>query len=276
MVSIKSKEEIEVLRQGGKILGQILRAVAAEAKIGANTAHLEEVACALIDKAGGRPAFKNYEVYNGRFFPTALCTSINEEIVHGTAIPGRTLKNGDVLSLDIGMEWPTSAAAKKKVKAANRYSFEGGFYTDTALTVLIGRASAEKEKLLKVTKKALAVGIAEARPGNTLNNLGKAIQKYVEKNGFAVVRDLVGHGVGYQVHEDDPQVFNYEFVEYGIPDTVLLPGMVIAIEPMVTNGDWRIKSGPGGFSLVTADGSLSAHFEHTVAITEKGNIVITE
>ncbi|MFA5248066.1 MAG: type I methionyl aminopeptidase [Patescibacteria group bacterium] len=276
MVSIKSKEEIVILRQGGKILGRILRAVADKAKIGVSTAELEEIACALIEKSGGRPAFKNYEIHNGRYFPTALCTSINEEIVHGPAVPGRILKNGDLLSIDIGMEWPVRKAEQKKIGISNSHSSDGGFYTDTALSVPIGKISAKNAKLLRVTKKSLEIGIAEARPGNTLNNLGRAIQRYVEKNGFSVVRDLVGHGVGYQVHESAPEVFNYEFTKYGIPDTILKPGMVIAIEPMITAGSYHIKSGRGGYAMVTADGSMAAHFEHTVAIKEKGNIVITE
>ncbi len=276
MISIKTKEEIKILRDGGKIISRILRAVADKAKIGVSTAELEELACSLMEKEGGRPAFKNYEMSNGRYFPTALCTSINEEIVHGTAVPGRILKNSDVLSIDIGMEWPYSEDKKRKVGIENPYSPGGGFYTDTALTVIIGKKNPKMEKLLRVTRKSLEIGISEAKPGNTLNNLGRAIQKYVEKNGFSVVRDLVGHGVGYQVHEDAPEVFNYDFSDYGIPDTVLKPGMVIAIEPMVTAGSWRIKEGKGDFSIVTADGSTAAHFEHTVAITEKGNVVITE
>jgi methionyl aminopeptidase len=276
MISIKTKEEIKILRDGGKIISRILRTVADKAKIGVSTAELEELACFLMEKSGGRPAFKNYEMPNGRYFPTALCTSINDEVVHGAAVPGRILKNGDVLSIDIGMEWPYSEKERKNVGIKNPYSLGGGFYTDTALTVIVGKKNSKIEKLLRVTKKALEIGISEAKPGNTLNNLGRAIQKYVEKNGFSVVRDLVGHGVGYQVHEDAPEVFNYDFSDYGIPDTTLKPGMVIAIEPMVTNGDWRIKEGKDGFSFVTADGSIAAHFEHTVAILDKGNVVITE
>lgn len=273
---LKSKEEIQVIKDGGKILGRILKDLLSEAKAGVSTEHLENLACEWIAKAGGRPAFKNYEVWGGHFFPTALCTSINEEVVHAPAMPGRVLKDGDILSIDIGMEWPTDPSKAKKYKVSNRFSFEGGFYTDMAGTVAIGTVNNKTKKLIETTRKALAIGIAEARPGNTLSNLGKAIQKYVEKRGFSVVRDLVGHGVGFKVHEDEPQIFNYDFTQYGIPDMVLVPGMVIAIEPMVTAGSWKIKTGPGGMAIVTADGSLSAHFEHTVAITEKGNIVITE
>jgi methionyl aminopeptidase len=276
MVTIKSKEEIEILREGGKILSNVLRRVAKESRPGISSAYLEEIACSMIEKAGGRPAFKNYEMWSGRYFPTALCVSINNEIVHGPAIPGRIFQDGDIVSLDIGMEWPINSAKIKKVKLVNKYSREGGFYTDMATTVAIGKIDRQAKKLMEVTKKSLEIGIKEAKPGNTLNQLGREIQKYVEKNGFNVVRDLVGHGVGYEVHEEAPEVFNYEFKEYGIPDTVLKPGMVIAIEPMVTAGDYNIKTGADGLVIVTADGSLAAHFEHTVAITETGNIIITE
>jgi methionyl aminopeptidase len=221
------------------------------------------------------PAFKDYEIGNGRFFPTALCTSVNSEIVHGLPVPGRILKAGDIVGLDIGMEYPVAGSDAKKFPVRNKSSLNGGFFTDTAITVSVGKVSQETKKLLKVTRRALEIGMSLAKPGNTLNMIGTAIENYVVKEGFSVVRDLVGHGVGHKVHEE-PEVFNYEFVTYGIKDTVLRPGMVIAIEPMVNAGKSDIKTGQDGFSLITADGSLSAHFEHTIAITEKGNIVITE
>jgi methionyl aminopeptidase len=275
MITIKTKLEIETLRAGGKILSRILKRIAAEVKPGVSTEKLENLAVELIEKAGGRPAFKNYEVANGRFFPTALCASVNDEIVHGLPIPGRILQEGDIIGLDLGMEYPVSALEAKKFSARNKYSSLGGFYTDTAITVPVGRIDKKIKKLLEATKKALEIAIKEARPNNTLNALGTAVENYILTQGFSVVRDLVGHGVGHGVHED-PEVFNYEFVSYGIRDTVLKPGMVIAIEPMVNMGKSETKSGSNGFSILTADGSLSAHFEHTVAITEKGNIVITE
>ncbi len=272
---LKTEKEIEVMKSGGKILSRILRDLLKEVRPGVSTEYLEDLACKWMEKAGGRPAFKNYEVWGGRFFPTALCTSLNDEIVHAPAIPGRILREGDILSIDVGMEWPVDPAKAKKFSVKNRFSFEGGFYTDMAATVAVGKIDKKTQKLIDITKSSLAVGIAEAKPGNTLSNLGRAIQRHIEKKGFSVVRDMVGHGVGFHVHEE-PQVFNYDFTSYGIPDTVLVPGMVIAIEPMVTNGDWRIKTGRDGLAVVTADRSLSAHFEHTVAITEKGNIIITE
>ncbi len=275
MVTVKTKDEIEVLRAGGKILSRILHRIAAEVKPGVSTERLENMACQMIEAAGGRPSFKNYELGNGRYFPTALCASVNNEIVHGLPIPARILKEGDIIGLDLGMEYPVTPREAEKFKVKNRYSTLGGFYTDMTLTVPVGKISPKVKKLVQITRLALEVGIKLAKPGNTLNQLGTAIQNFVEKEGYSVVRDLVGHGVGHQVHED-PEVFNYEFVSYGIRDTVLKPGMVIAIEPMVNLGRAETRSGPDGFSIVTADGSLSAHFEHTVAITEKGNIVITE
>jgi methionine aminopeptidase, type I len=275
MITIKTKDEITVLRAGGKILSRILKMIAAEVKPGVSTETLENMACDLIAKVGGRPAFKDYEMGNGRYFPTALCTSINNEIVHGLSIPGRILKKGDIIGLDIGMEYPVVKREAEKFEIENRYSIAGGFYTDMTVTVPVGKIDKKARKLLDVTRRSLEIGISLAKPGNTLNQLGTAIQDYVESQGFSVVRDLVGHGVGHQVHEE-PEVFNYEFVSYGIRDTTLRPGMVIAIEPMVNMGRAETKTGRDGFSIITADGSLSAHFEHTIAITEKGNMVITE
>ncbi|MDD5527856.1 MAG: type I methionyl aminopeptidase [Patescibacteria group bacterium] len=275
MITINNREELIALRAGGKILSRILKQLAAEVKPGVSTAMLENLANQLIAKAGGRPSFKNYEVANGRFFPNALCASINNEIVHGLSVPGRVLKKGDIIGLDLGMEYPVSETEARKFSARNRQSVLGGFYTDMAITMPVGKINKKIKKLLAVTRRALDIAIKEAKPNGTLNQLGMAVQNFVEREGFSVVRDLVGHGVGHQVHED-PEVFNYEFVSYGIRDTVLKPGMVIAIEPMVNIGKSDTKSGSDGFSIITADGSLSAHFEHTVAITEKGNIIITE
>jgi len=275
MITIKTKEEIEALRAGGRILSGILRKLAREVKPGVSTAWLEELAEKMIARAGGRASFKNYEAGNGRFFPAALCVSVNSEIVHGLPIPGRILKAGDIVGLDLGMEWPVTGRLEKKIRVKNSNSPLGGFFTDMAITVPVGKINKQAKRLIAATKKALEIAIGEAKPGNTLNALGMAVENYAARQGFSVVRDLVGHGVGYAVHEE-PEVFNYEFVSYGIRDTALMPGMVIAIEPMINLGRAETKSGPDGFSIITADGSLSAHFEHTVAIMEKGNIVITE
>lgn len=275
MITIKTKEEIEILKKGGKILAEILKKMIKEVKPGANTGDLEDMACQLIKKAGSRPAFKNYEIFSDKYFPTALCTSINNEVVHAPSLPGRVLKEGDIISLDLGMEYPTSAKEKKKTKVRNSHSRLGGFYTDMAKTVAVGRVDKKIKHFLDITKKSLELAIKEVKPGNTLNDIGKAIQREVEGHGFSVVRDLVGHGVGHKVHEE-PQVFNYEFVSLGIEDIVLKPGMVIAIEPMANMGSFGTEVGPDGFSVVTADNSLNAHFEHTVAVTKKGNIVLTK
>ncbi len=256
MIRIYKENEIEILRQGGKILAKIIEELKKEVKSGITIKYLDEVAEDLILKYGAEPSFKGYDG-----FPAALCTSINEEIVH--AVPSeRKLKQGDILSLDLGIR------------------FEG-LCTDMAITVPVlgppGRARVEKitkqaRKLIKVTKQVLKIGISQAKPGNHLEDIGWAIQNYVEKNGFKVVRELVGHGVGKKVHEE-PQVPNYGKKGKGIK---LKPGMVLALEPMVTVGDWHIKQTKDGFGYKTADNSLSCHFEHTIAITPKGPEVLTQ
>lgn len=273
MIDIKTKEEIAVLKKGGKILSRILDKIVKEVKPGVSTKLLEKLACDLIDKAGGRPAFKNYEIFSSEYYPTALCTSVNEEVVHAPSVPEKILKEGDIVGIDLGMEYP--AFKNKKFKTRNKHSRFGGFYTDMARTVPVGKINKKTKKLLRVTKRSLEFAIKVSKPGNTLNDIGKTIQEYVESEGFSVVRDLVGHGVGYDVHEE-PQVFNYDFSKSNIEDIKLIPGMVIAIEPMVNMGGPAIETGDDNFAVVTSDGKLSAHFEHTVAITKKGNIVITE
>jgi methionyl aminopeptidase len=269
MNNIKTKEEIEIIRQGGKILARILGEVVQVIRPGVSTGELEEIACRLMEEAGGRPAFKNHQMPDGSLFPTALCASINDEVVHGAALPSRVLKEGDIIGLDVGMEYPLEGNFKK-----NKYSKKGGYYTDMAATIAVGEVGEQVVKLLSVTKKALELGIEQVKPGNTLNDIGRAIQRYVEANGFSVVRELVGHGVGYDVHEE-PQVPNFEIIDKSMKNMELKSGMVIAIEPMVNMGGWRIDSGDDGFSIVTADGSLSAHFEHTVAVTEEGYEIMT-
>ncbi|KKS33373.1 MAG: Methionine aminopeptidase [Parcubacteria group bacterium GW2011_GWC2_42_12] len=259
MITIKKANEIELLRQGGKILGQIMKRLLGEVKPGATTGHLEEMADFLIGKAGGRPSFKGFrEDQNDQSFPTALCTCINDEVVHAPALPARELKSGDIITIDVGMEYPAPK----------------GYYADMAVTVAVGKISREAQKLIKVTKLALARGLEQVRPGNSLNNIGKAVEQYVRRNSnFSVVRDLVGHGVGYALHED-PQIPNYELSHN--KKIILKPGMVLAIEPMVNIGDSSIKTGPDGLTILTADGSLSVQFEHTVVVTEQGHEVLTK
>ncbi len=271
MVRIKTKEELKILRVGGKILAQITEAVAQAVHPGVSTAELEDLALNLMKKAGGSPAFKGIVMYNRKRFPTALCTSINDEIVHAPALPARTLRNGDIIGIDIGMEYPLNS---KKSGVYNRFSKRGGYFTDMAVTVPVGAVSNEIKKLLTTTKQSLFLGIKEVKVGQRLNDVGRAIQKYVEGQGFAVVRELVGHGVGHEVHED-PQIFNYAVKRGGGDDIELQPGMVLAIEPMVNSGSWHALETPDGFTIVTKDGSLSAHFEHTVAVTEEGPVVLT-
>lgn len=256
MVTIKTDKEINILRQGGSKLASILQALAKAVKPGVDTGYLEELTNALIVKAGGRPSFKGYDMGGGLFFPTALCASINNEVVHGTAYPARVLKSGDIIDLDIGMEWR-------------------GLYTDTCLTVGVGKISKEAKQLIRVTKEALELGIKQVKPGNTLNDIGSAIENFVDQFGYGIVRDLVGHGVGYQAHED-PNVFNYAIPKNSRENITLKEGMVIAIEPMVNLGTWEVKTAKNGYTIITADNSLSAHFEHTVVVTKKGYEILTK
>jgi len=249
MSLIKTSEEIGKLRVGGRELAIVLKKVAGLVQPGITTGELNQVAEELIAEIGGVPSFKGYG--EPIPFPTGLCTSINEQIVHG--IPSqRVLQSGDIISLDIGME-------------------KDGLFTDMALTVPVGKISKEAKKLLKVTNRALVIGMKQCRVNNTLGDIGWAIQQYVEKNGFQVVRDLVGHGVGHAVHEE-PTVPNFGVRSRGMK---LEPGMVLALEPMVTIGDYNIEYEDDNWTIRTRDHSLSGHFEHTVAITSKGPIVIT-
>jgi methionyl aminopeptidase len=276
MIYYKTKEEIEILRQGGKILAGILDRLSKEVKPGTSTAKLEELALRWIAEAGGRPAFKDYDMGDGIFFPSALCVSINSEVVHGASLPDRVLQAGDIANLDIGMEWPlqTAEEAKEQKRPFNSYSPGGGFYTDTCRTVPVGKISASASKLLRITQESLNLGISQALAGNTLNDIGRAIEAFVKKHGYSAVRDLVGHGVGYFAHED-PNVFNYR-IDQDDPDNIVLePGMAIAIEPMINEGRFNVKIAKNGYTFVSSDSSLSAHFEHSIAILEKGNLVLT-
>jgi len=262
MISIKTKQEIEIIREGGKKLAKILKELSAEVVSGSQTGQLEELACKLIKKAGGRAAFKNLLIPGNKRFPTAICTSINNEVVHAPALPSRELKKGDIIKIDIGMEYPYEKGVT-------------GYYTDMAVTVPVGEIDNEVQRLVNITKKCLILGINQVKPGNDLNDIGRAIQNYAETEGFSVVKEMVGHGVGYDIHEE-PQVPHFEVLDNSMKIITLKPGMVIAIEPMINMGDWRIKSSSDGYTYVTKDGSLSAQFEHTVAVTKEGYIVLTE
>lgn len=276
MVYIKTKEEIRIIKEGGKRLSAILSRVIKEVKPGVETGYLEEMADKMIRDIGGRPAFKNYPMGGGVFFPSTLCISINDEVVHGTALPSRLIKAGDIVDLDIGMEWPVLPEIREKFKAPiNKHSKGGGFYTDMCATVPAGPISKEAKKLLRVSQECLQRALKLVKPGNTLNDLARAIQGHAESHGYGVVRDLVGHGVGYFAHER-PDVFNFEINDKAPENLVLQPGMVIAIEPMINAGDWEVKTAKNGYTIITADNSLSAHFEHTVAVTEKGCDILTK
>ena len=247
MIPIKSEEEIEIMAKGGKILAKVIKELEKKVKPGITTKELDMVAETLILKSGGKPSFRGYEGY-----PATLCTSINEEIVH--AVPSdRVLKEGDIISLDLGI-------------------FFKGFHTDMAITLAVGKIFPETQRLIRVTKKALKRGIKKVRPGNTFGDIGNTIQRYVEDQGFNVVRELCGHGIGKELHEE-PQILNYGKRHSG---QEIKEGMTFCLEPMVTVGDYRVKKGKDNYSYETKDGSLSCHFEHTVVVTKDGCEVLTE
>lgn len=246
MIPLKSEKEIEIMAEGGKILAKIMEELKKNVRPGIKTIELEKLAESLIFKFGGKCSFKNYENY-----PACLCTSINEEIVH--VVPSeRVLKEGDIISLDLGI-------------------FYKGYHTDMAITLPVGNVSPELLRLIRVTKKALKRGIKKAKIGNTFGDIGNTIQRYVESQGFNVVRELCGHGIGKELHEE-PKVLNYGKRHTGFK---IKEGMVFCIEPMVTMGDWRIKKTRDGFGYQTKDGSFSCHFEHTIAITKNGTKILT-
>lgn len=248
MIQLKSGREIELMSQGGKILGQTLQKLKDAVRPGISTADLDAVAETFIrGHDGAAPAFKG--LYG---FPGSICTSINDEIVHGIPNKKRILREGDIVSIDVGVGYK-------------------GFFTDSAITVAIGSVDAQTQRLLQVTEQSLKAGIAAARVGNHIGDIGAAVQGVVEAAGFSVVRDLVGHGIGVEFHEE-PQVPNY-----GKPKRreKLVPGLTLAIEPMVNVGGPATRTLSDRWTIVTADGSRSAHFEHTVAITEEGPRVLT-
>jgi methionyl aminopeptidase len=254
MITLKSAEEIKLLREGGKILSDILHEVAKRAVAGVTTGELDAMAEEMIVAKGGEPSFKNYSEDGDNPYPATLCTSVNNQVVHG--IPDDyILKNGDIVGLDIGMRYP------KKT----------GLFTDMAVTVIVGKPDKRVKELVEVTKKSLDLWIKNVKAGRRLNEIGRIVQDYIEKNNFSVVRDLVGHGVGHAVHEDPP-IPNYFIASF---NTELKEGMVLAIEPMVTMGDYRVRTLSDGWTIVTADKSLCAHFEHTLVVTKNGCDVLT-
>jgi methionyl aminopeptidase len=246
-IIIKSKDEREKMRQAGHIVAEILAKLRSAVRPGITTADLDAIAVAELKQRGAKASFLGYHGY-----PASICTSVDDEIVHG--IPGkRVLKEGDIISIDFG-------------------AIYNGWHGDSAITVPVGEVSSEVRRLLKVTEDALYRGIAAARAGNRLQDISRTIQQFVEPAGFSIVRQYGGHGIGRSMHED-PQLLNY--IEPGVPNPVLRPGMVIAIEPMVNMGAKETQVLSDGWTVVTKDGSYSAHFEHTVAITEGDADILT-
>lgn len=275
MIYLKKQAEIEAIAKGGKILAGILKTLKNELSPGKSTADLEELARALIKEAGGEPAFLDYPMGGDIFFPSALCVSINDEVVHGSALPDRIIQSGDIVDLDIGMEWPVDKNRREELNIPdNPHSKTGGYFTDTCTTAGVGKISQEAKKLLNITKLCLDAAIKVAVVGNSLNDIGLAVERIALPKGYGIVRDLVGHGVGYQAHEE-PDVFNYQIGERSRENLLLKPGMVLAIEPMINIGSYEVKLAENDYTIITADGSLSAHFEHTVAITEQGPKILT-
>lgn len=247
MVQLKSKAEIDQMRIACRIVAQILNEVEDLVKPGVSTGDLDLFTQTRTKELGAKPAFKGY---NG--FPATLCVSVNEEVVHGIPSKKRILKDGDIVGLDFGV-------------------IKEGWFGDSAKTFAVGKVSEEAKKLMAATQKCLFLGIEQCIPGNHLFDIGAAIQNYVESLGYSVVREFVGHGIGRSLHED-PQVPNFGIKGKGM---VLKPGMVLAIEPMINMGKPEVKVLSDGWTAVTIDKKLSAHFEHTVAITESGYEILT-
>jgi len=247
MIILKTDAQIEIMRRAGKIVAETLEMIGDKVKPGITTAEIDRAAEEFILSRGAKPAFKGY-----RGFPATTCISVNEEVVHG--IPGnRMLVEGQIVSVDLGC-------------------IVNGFYGDSAATFPVGQISEEKRKLIEVTRRSLEVGLSHVKNGNKLGQVSAAIQKCVEDEGFSVVRDMVGHGIGKNLHED-PQVPHFGPEEAG---PVLKKGMVIAIEPMVNAGGYQVVQKADGWTIVTADGSDSAHFEHSVAVTDNGLDILTK
>ncbi|MGZ3558409.1 MAG: type I methionyl aminopeptidase [Thermodesulfobacteriota bacterium] len=246
MIIIKSPREIEQLKRSNAIVAEVFGKLKGMIVPGVTTRELDQIAEDYIRLKGARPAFKGY-----RGFPASLCTSINEEVVHG--IPGqRRLKEGDIIGLDVGVNYQ-------------------GYFGDAAITFPVGEVDVEAKRLLEVTEKALYIGIEKAKVGNRLFDISYAIQKWVESHEFSVVRDFVGHGIGRELHED-PQVPNFGAPHQG---PRLEKGMVFSLEPMVNEGAYEVRVLSDGWTVVTADGKRSAHFEHTIALTENGAEILS-
>jgi methionyl aminopeptidase len=247
VIELKSTREVALMRAGGHILADVVAHLREAVRPGLSTLEIDEDVEAFIRARGALPAFKGY-----RGFPATVCISINEEVVHGIPSAHRRIKDGDIVGLDLGC-------------------IVEGYYADCAFTLAIGDVPPKVQQLLDVTRESLEAAIAECRAGRRLSDVSHAVQAHVERHGFSVVRAFVGHGIGRALHED-PQIPNFGDPGRG---PQLRPGMVLAIEPMVTMGSWEVKVLDDGWTAVTRDGSLAAHFEHTIAVTEDGPEVLT-
>ncbi|MBO8158061.1 type I methionyl aminopeptidase [Thermosyntropha sp.] len=253
MIILKTPDEIVKMRLAGRVVAEILKILEEKVKPGITTNNLNAIAEFECKRRGAVPVFKNYpNPRGGRPFPGVICASVNDEVVHGVP-SNRVLEEGDIISIDFGI-------------------ILNGYAGDSAITVPVGEVKAEALGLIKVTEEALYKGIEKAVPGNRLGAISNAIQRYAEKQGFSVVRDFVGHGIGRSMHEDPP------VPNFGRPDRgpVLKPGMTLAIEPMLNVGTYRVYTAPDGWTAITYDHSLSAHFEHTIAITDNGPEILTK
>ena len=251
MILIKSKKEIDLIRESCRIVAETLQLVKRSVRVGVTTLELDRIAEDYIRSNDAIPAFKGYSQAGSFDFPGTICSSIDDEVVHG--IPGsRALKEGEIISIDVG--------AKKN-----------GYFGDAALTVAVGNISEAKQKLMKATEDSLYLGIKEAVAGARLGNISHAVQAHCEAQGFSVVRDLCGHGVGKRLHED-PSIPNFGRRDSG---PVLKNGMTLAIEPMINMGDYDVRVAPDGWTVLTADGLPSAHFEHTIAIIDGNAEILT-
>ncbi|MBZ0183899.1 MAG: type I methionyl aminopeptidase [Melioribacteraceae bacterium] len=252
MILIKSKKELDFIKESCRIVGETLQLVKGYAKPGVSTLELDKIAEDYIRINSGIPAFKGYSQAGSFDFPGSICSSIDDEVVHG--IPSdRILQEGEILSVDVGVE-------------------KNGYFGDAALSIAIGNISDEKKKLMDVTEKSLYLGIEQAVPGNRIGAISETIQKYVESNGFSIVRDLCGHGVGKYLHEE-PQIPNFGRRNSG---AIIKNGMTVAIEPMVNLGTWKVIVADDGWTILTADSLPSAHFEHTIAIIDNKPEILTK
>jgi len=253
VITLKNAEELVLMRTASRIVAEVLVQLAAAAKPGVSTLQLDRLAEELTRSKGALPAFKGYKPHTVEY-RHSLCVSINDEIVHGIPRAGRKLKSGDIVGLDFGV------------------SYEG-FFGDAARTIAIGPVSSEAERLMRVTREALYAGIEQARTGNRISDIARAVQRTAEEAGFSVVTEFAGHGIGRKLHEE-PQVPNY--FRAGMPNPRLQEGMVLAIEPMVNQGTPHLEILDDGWTAVTADGKLSAHFEHSIAITAAGPEILSQ